>query len=565
MNVLKKVYKAVSYDRDDEAIRFQILREMSPDERRIRFASLVDSEEDEAAYEPSRFMKFAGRFWDTFRKSPKERTYVQKLDLNILIYALLSFFIKTLDNSNVSNAFVSGMKEELNLYGQERNLFNTMLNIGTIVGLVPSQIILNRIRPSIWIPSCELVWSMLVMVMACAQGASLIYAIRFLLGVLESCAYPGFALVLGSWYRPDELAKRMTLYDAAWAIASMFSGYIQAGVHTSMNGLGGLSGWRWLFIIDGLIGIPIALLGYWSVADFPINSRVRWLSQLEKDFSVTRMESVGRKPPKKMTIRRFAHILKSWRPWGFIWPWVLFSVCDTTSYFNLWLKASNLYSVNQINLIPTGGYALGLVAAYVYSNLSDHMGTRWPFLMFAVFICFLGNLLLAIWEIPDGLKFFAFLCPNIGYPLWGLMLSWGAEVFQDDTEMRGLAPAMGSTVASAIQAWLPLLLFPTPKAPHYPVGYKVTVGLVGVEAIGVLHFLWQSKREARRKGKVFNKYGLAVAAEDADVMRLRDDENTHSLERLDSKKPSHEIHLSEKDDVVDNKKSAVVFSNDIKI
>ncbi|KAK9377983.1 major facilitator superfamily domain-containing protein [Kockiozyma suomiensis] len=536
MNVLRKVYKAVSYDRDDEAIRFQILREMSQEERQIRFGSLIDSvDDDEVAYKPSRFMIFAGRFWDTFRKPPKERTYVQKLDLNILIYA-------TLDNSNVSNAFVSGMKEELHLYGQERNLFNTMLNVGTIVGLVPSQFILNRIRPSIWIPSCELLWCFLVMIMASAQGARLIYAIRFLLGVLESCAYPGFALVLGSWYRPDELAKRMTLYDAAWTIASMFSGYIQAGVYSSMNGLGGLSGWRWLFIIDGIIGIPIALLGYWSVADFPINSRVRWLSQLEKDYSVIRMEAIGRKPPKKMTIRRFGHILNSWRPWGFIWPWVLFSVCDTMSYFNLWLKASGLYSVPQINLIPTGGYALGLVSAYIYSNLSDHMGTRWPFLMFAVFICFLGNLLLAIWDIPDGLKFFAFLCPNLGYPLWGLMVSWASEVFQDDTEMRGLAPAMGSTISSAIQAWLPLLIFPTPKAPRYPVGYIVTTALGGVEAIGVLHFLWQSKREVRRKGKAFNKYGLAVDAEDVDT------------------RPSQEIHSSEKDDIVDNTKSTVVLS-----
>ncbi|KAK7202909.1 putative pantothenate transporter [Myxozyma melibiosi] len=508
----KTFKKIVSYDRADEAVRYDILCSLTREEKKERFESLVD--DGEHVYTPSRFMRFCGQFWDTFLKQPKERTYVQKLDLNILIYCLLSFFIKTLDNSNISNAYVSGMKEDLNLYGQERNLFTTTFNIGSIVGQVPSQFVLNHVRPSIYIPTCEFVWSGLVMVMAAAKGPGLIYGIRFVLGLLESCAYPGFALVLGSWYRPDELAKRMTLYDAAWAIASMFSGYIQAGVYSSMNGLAGLAGWRWLFIIDGLIGFPIALLGYWSVADFPINSRARWLSQLEKDYSVVRMEEVGRKPPKKLTWRRFKNIMSSWRPYGFVWPWILFSVCDTTSYFNLWLSDVGIYSVEQVNLIPTGGYALGLVSGYTYANLSDRAGTRWPFLMFAVFCCFLGNLILAIWYVPTGLKFFAFLCPNIGYPLWGLMLSWGAEAFQDDTEIRGLAPAMGSTLASAIQAWLPLLLFPTPKAPHYPVGYKVTTGLVGVEAVGVLHFLWQTKREARRKGKVINKFGLAVAAED---------------------------------------------------
>ncbi|KAK9482750.1 major facilitator superfamily domain-containing protein [Lipomyces starkeyi] len=526
MGSAQKFNKYFGYNREEEQRRLAELRALTAEEKADRFADLIDADD----FVPSKTALFFGQFWDTFRKPPRQRKYVQKLDLNILIYALLSFFIKTLDNSNISNAFVSGMKEDLRLYGQERNLFTTFFNIGYIVGLVPSQFVLNRVRPSIWIPTCELIWSGFVMVMAAARGPELLYVMRFLLGVLESCAYPGFALVLGSWYRPDELAKRMTMYDAAWAIASMFSGYIQAGVYTSMNGLAGLAGWRWLFIIDGLIGVPIGLLGYYSVADFPINSRVRWLSQAEKDFSVVRMEEIGRKAPKKLTLKRLYNMLKTWRPYGFVVPWALFSICDTTSYFNLWLKDLRIYSVQQINLIPTGGYALGLVAGYIYANLSDRAGTRWPFLMFAVFICFLGNLLLAIWKIPFGLKFFAFFAPMVGYPLWALMLTWSAEVFQDDNELRGLLPAMGSTISYAVQAWLPLLIFPTPEAPVYKIGYKFTTGLVGIEAMSILFFLYMSKREQRQRGMVINKFGLAVMAEDLQGLELAPTSGTPSIE-----------------------------------
>ncbi|KAK9482818.1 major facilitator superfamily domain-containing protein [Lipomyces starkeyi] len=511
MTLTEKLNKWVGYNREHEALRFSELASISREDRLVRFAEFIDTDVD---FKPNKIGKFFGQFWDTFKKPPKERKYVQKLDLCILIYSLLSFLVKTLDNSNVSNAYVSGMKEDLHLYGQERNLFTTFFNIGSIIGAVPSQVILNRVRPSIWIPSCEVSWSIMVMIIASTKGAKLIYGMRFLMGITESVAYPGFALVLGSWYRPDELAKRMTIYDGAWAIANMFSGYIQAGVYTSMNGLGGLAGWRWLFIIDGLIGLPVALLGYFAIPDFPINSRAKWMSQAQKDYSVVRMQEVGRKPPRRLTVRRLGQMMTQWRPYGFMWPYILFNICDTSSYWNLWLKSLGIYSVQQINLIPTGGYACGLVSGYVIANMSDRAGKRFPFLMLAVFFNFLGNLLLAIWKIPFGVKMFAFFLPEIGYPLWGLMLTWSAETFQDDTELRGLVVAMGNTMASAMGAWFPLVAFPTPQAPEYKLGYKLVTGLTILEAMGVVFFLIMSKRELKTRGKKLNKFGLAVDMED---------------------------------------------------
>ncbi|KAJ8101580.1 major facilitator superfamily domain-containing protein [Lipomyces tetrasporus] len=470
---------------------------------------------DEGDYQPNWLQRTLGQAWDTFRLPPKQRRYMQKLDANILLYAFLSFFIKTLDNSNISNAYVSGMKEDLHLYGNERNLFTTFFNIGYLIGAVPSQFILNRVRPSIWIPTCEFIWSGLVMAIAGCKSPNPIYGIRFMIGFFESVAYPGLAMVLGSWYLPSELAKRMQLYDAAWAIASMFSGYIQAGVYHNMNGLAGFKGWQWVFIIDGIIGIPIALLGYYSIPDFPINTRVIWMKQIEKEYSYVRMEEVGRKAPKRLTFKRVVGMFKSWRPYGFLWPWCLFNICDTTGYFNLWLDSLPFYSTEQVNLIPTGGYAISLVSGYLSANISDRIGYRWAFILNAVAWCFFGNLLLAIWNIPFGLKMFAFFCPDIGYALWGMMLAWSAEIFQDDAEMRGMLPALGSTLSYAMNAWLPVVIFPTQKAPKYIVGYQIITALIGLEFIGVLFMLYMSRREAHQRGRVMNKFGLAVDAEDA--------------------------------------------------
>ena len=59
----------------------------------------------------------------------------------------------------------------------------------------------------------------------------------------------------------------------------MFSGYLQAGLYKGLNGTAGLAGWQWLFIFDGIIGIPIAIWGYWAIPDLPNNTRAFWLNQ----------------------------------------------------------------------------------------------------------------------------------------------------------------------------------------------------------------------------------------------------------------------------------------------
>ncbi|KAK9458921.1 major facilitator superfamily domain-containing protein [Lipomyces oligophaga] len=468
---------------------------------------------DDLNWIPSRRALFFGRIWDAFAKPPNERKYLLKLDLFILSYALFSYGLKSIDVNNISNAYVSGMKEELGLYGQERNLFTTFFNIGYLVGSTPSQIIINRVRPSIWIPLCEFIWSIIVMCIAAAHNARTIYGLRFMLGIFESCSYPGFAYILGCWYGPDELAKRMGVYDLAGYAANMFAGYIQTGIYTGLNGACGLSGWRWMFIIDGIMGFPICAWGFYSVPDFPNNTRARWLTKQDRELGLVRMAAMGKKSPKKLTPKRFFDMFfRSWRPWPFMVSYVLLWINGTTSYFNLWLKATGRFSVQQINLIPTGGYALGLVTGFLFANLSDRTKNRFGWLMLATWIRTLGAILLAIWNLPFGAIFFANLCGYMSEPVWSILLAWASEEFQDDAELRGLLAAVGNSIGASFSMWVPLLIFPTPQAPHYKLGYKVLCGFNGIDMLALIAFLYLSKREHR--DKVQNAYGLWVSRDD---------------------------------------------------
>jgi ACS family pantothenate transporter-like MFS transporter len=123
--------------------------------------------------------------------------------------------------------------------------------VGYVIGQIPSQIILTKVRPSIWVPSCELVWTVLTFCLAAAKTSNQVIGIRFFVGLAESIFYPAAHTILGSWYKPSELGKRACIFHASSAAASMFSGYLQAGVYQGLNGVGGLAGWKWLFVSPG--------------------------------------------------------------------------------------------------------------------------------------------------------------------------------------------------------------------------------------------------------------------------------------------------------------------------
>ncbi|KAF9872016.1 hypothetical protein CkaCkLH20_10648 [Colletotrichum karsti] len=207
-------------------------------------------------------------FWDTFDKSPEERRFLFKLDAVLMTLASLGYFIKYLDQVNINNAFVSGMKEDLSLYGNELNYMQVCWTVGYVIGEIPSNMLLTRIRPRIWIPICEVTWSVLTILLAKCETATQIYVLRFFIGLAESTFYPGMQYIIGSWYRRDELAKRSCLFHAMGNVGSAISGYLMAGAH-NLDGVHGYHGWQWLFIINTVVSLPIAISGFFFFPDLP--------------------------------------------------------------------------------------------------------------------------------------------------------------------------------------------------------------------------------------------------------------------------------------------------------
>ncbi|CCF38162.1 pantothenate transporter [Colletotrichum higginsianum] len=440
-----------------------------------------------------RFSSFSRKIWGD---DPRERKYVRKLDTFLFSYVLLGYFIKYLDQNNYSNAFISGMQEELELYGNERNLLNTYFNIGIIIGTIPAQMIqLKWVRPSIWIPACELGWSALTIVMASAKNVETLCTLRFFIGLLESCSFPGFASILGSWYGKTQLAKRMALFEQTAAIAGIFSGYLQAGLYTGMNGTAGLSGWRWLFIMDGVISIPIALYGFFALPDLPHNTRAFYLKQEDREYGMQRIQKMGRKPPSDLTLKGIKEIYTSWQLWAFILPYLMVAEAGSgTGYFNLYLKSEG-YSVVQTNILPTIGNVIQIVAAFSVGWLSDATGSRVLTVVFVQVLVLVSNIVLSVWSVPKAALLAAFYLSYTGGAAQPVVISYGHEITQWNANLRQLLVATGNIFTYTFSAWMPVVLFPTYDAPKYNYGYEVLILFGALATIGIYLLDYLYKRD----------------------------------------------------------------------
>ncbi|KAI5206504.1 putative pantothenate transporter [Aureobasidium subglaciale] len=237
-----------------------------------------------------------------------------------------------------------------NLYHNVDHTMQTLtitdIDSGYVISQIPSQMICTRIRMSWWCPSWELFWVVVTFATAAVQTPNHVYACRFLVGFAEGTFYPAVHTVLGSWYTKQELAKRACIFFASAFVGSMFSGYLQAALYSGMNGVHGLSGWRWLFIFDGVITLPMALWGtalqarYYALPDLPSNTKVNWLTPAEKEFALLRMKNAGKQLDEPITWAGVTRVLKKWHFWVYT-AYYTFFICSENigGYMNLWLKS----------------------------------------------------------------------------------------------------------------------------------------------------------------------------------------------------------------------------------
>jgi MFS family permease len=175
----------------------------------------------------------------------------------------------------------------LGLVGEQFNTCISVLFAGYIALQIPSNLILTRVRPSIYLPTCMALWGVVSGCTAAVKDFQGLVVCRFFLGFLEAPFFPGALFLLSSWYTPRELATRTAIMYCGSLLSSAFGGLVGAGVQYGLNGVHGLHSWQWLFIIEGAVTVAFSLISLVILPDFPATTR--WLSDEEKAVAVHRL------------------------------------------------------------------------------------------------------------------------------------------------------------------------------------------------------------------------------------------------------------------------------------
>ncbi|WQF88315.1 Putative major facilitator superfamily, MFS transporter superfamily [Colletotrichum destructivum] len=475
-----------------------------------------------ATQKPNRSLWVAWMYifdWYPSHYSKEEKHLVKKLDRVLLTLCCLCFYIKWLDQNALNSAYWSGMREELEIKGNEYSLFGTFYNIGYMVFEIPSMMIISRPQfARYYVPTMETLWSILTFTQSTLNSVSQIYGTRFLLGFLETPAATGSIYLLTSWYRSDEVFKRAGVWYVSSNMGAMFSGYLQAAVHVGLNGTHGMSGWRWLFIIDGCISISIAIAGFFLYPGLPTTQpRVWWLTEEERILAVARMQSQGTKQSSKIGKRMLKRVFTHWHFYVAVLTYVFF---QCTSYvggqMQAWLKKeadmNGTYTIEEINLIPTGVQGLAIVSGILITSLVM-IYPMWIIFSCVTSVLLFSNVCLRIWNIPLGLHFTCYYLLGLTSCMTPILFPWIQMIMKDDNEARSFTTGAMMTIGWAFFSFYPITVFPILEAPRWSKGYTVNIVFIicywTIFMIG--QYLW--RREEQTKKFDINQHGNSDADE----------------------------------------------------
>ncbi|GIJ90279.1 hypothetical protein Asppvi_009233 [Aspergillus pseudoviridinutans] len=222
-----------------------------------------------------------------------ERKLMAKIDWHVLPCLCVMFLLAFLDRINIGNAVVLGLKEDLHIQtGTKYNTALTIFFVPYIIFEIPSNILLKKLKPHVWLPFCMFGFGLVTVCQGLVSNWGGLMTTRWFLGMLESGLSPGCYYLIGMWYKRSEAQKRFSLFFNSSTIAGAFGGLLASGIG-KMDGLCGYRGWRWVFIIEGVITCLVAMTCFFIVPGFPEDAK--WLSEQERLFILSKLaDDVGK-------------------------------------------------------------------------------------------------------------------------------------------------------------------------------------------------------------------------------------------------------------------------------
>ncbi|KAJ4153751.1 hypothetical protein LMH87_010225 [Akanthomyces muscarius] len=361
-----------------------------------------------------------------------ERKLLWKLDLKLMPWLSLLYLIAFLDRTNIGNAKIAHLELDIGVHSTAKyNATLTIFFVSYALFEPVCNVLLKRLRPSIFIPIIMVLWGATMIGMGFVRNWSELMAARWFLGMTESGLFPGINYYLSCWYKRSEFGVRAAIFFSAAAISGSFGGLLAAAIQ-NMNGLGGRPGWSWIFIIEGGITVLIALASFWMVDDFP--SSAKFLTSDDRARVVRRLEDDKQASAHEEHFKSsyLIEALKDWKTYcgmliymGPLMPLYAFSLFLPTIIQSMNLVPHNDIVKNQLLSVPP--YILAAIMTVVIGFWSDRVNRRGVFNMGCALVGTIGFIMMISTTKPVVQYIGTFLGALGIYPSVSLTIAWVAN------------------------------------------------------------------------------------------------------------------------------------------
>ncbi|BCJ29375.1 MFS transporter [Actinocatenispora sera] len=309
------------------------------------------------------------------------RQVMRKVAVRLSPFLILLYFINYLDRTNISFAAPHGMNEALGFSKAGFGLASGLFFIGYLVLEVPSNLALHRFGARRWLARIMVSWGVVASAMAFVPNAGTMYLLRFVLGVAEAGFFPGIILYLTFWFPKRERAKAVAFFMLAVPLSSMIgsplSGWL---ISTGHDVLFGLSGWRFMFLVEGLPAIVVGVACWFYLTDRP--SQARWLAADERDWLQREMDAEHERTgqryhvPLRRALRHPRVLALAFVYFGIVYGLYAVGFFLPTIIAGFQGTFHTSYTVFQQGLIVAVPYAFGCVAMVLWARHGDRTGER---------------------------------------------------------------------------------------------------------------------------------------------------------------------------------------------
>ena len=338
-----------------------------------------------------------------------ESTTIRKVAMRLMWFVMALYFLAILDRGNISFAALQ-MNKELGLNAEMFGIAVGVMYFTYSLFEIPSNLILARFGARVTLTRIAILWGLATVLMAFTQGPLTLYTFRGLLGFAESGLFPGVILLLSMWFPSAYRARYNAMFNYAVPISYIFASLI-SGAILELNGTFGISGWKWLFILEGVPPILLGIVGIFYLTDRP--QQASWLNPEQKAWLIGALD----RDAKATGVVHGEGLLKTiTRPMV-----LLFGVCN----FGLFCGLASLFPwlpqiiktfglpVSQVGMVTAIPPIAGLIGMILLSRHSDHVGERFYYAVTTFLVAAAGFAIAAFAATPVWI-IIGFMVANVG-------------------------------------------------------------------------------------------------------------------------------------------------------